>query len=74
MDETTQYRDGELVTFRQFSAENPVWTEASLRWLRFKSATNGAAGAGVFIQQGRRVLLCKPAFFRWLRSQQTRVV
>jgi hypothetical protein len=65
-------RDGDIVTFKQFSKNNPAWSEQSLRWLRFNQETNGLAGAGVFIEQGRRVLLDKPAFFSWVRQGRKR--
>jgi hypothetical protein len=41
-----------------------------LRWMRFNQETNGLAAAGAFITIGRRVLISKPAFFEWVRSQQ----
>ena len=55
-------RDGGIVTFKQFSQENPAWSEGSLRWLRFNEASNGLADSGAFIEQGRRVLIDKPRF------------
>jgi hypothetical protein len=66
------FRDGDIVTLKQFSKENPAWTEASLRWLRFNQSSNGLQSAGAFIQQGRRVLLDKPRFFSWIRNGQRR--
>ncbi len=66
MPDSTEYRDGDFATFSQFHQTNPAWTEASLRWLRFNEATNGAKKAGVFVEQGRRVLIYRPAFFRLL--------
>ncbi len=63
-------RDNEIVTFRQFAQENPAWTEASLRWLRFNEAQNGLASTGAFIQQASRVLIDKPKFFQWVRRGQ----
>lgn len=70
--ETTQeaVRDGDIVTFTQFSKDNPAWTVASLRWMRFNEHTNGLAQANVFVQQGKRVLLDKPRFFAWVRAGQ----
>lgn len=66
-------RDNDIVTIPQFSKDNPAWSEASLRWLRFNEAANGLAEAGAFIQQGRRVLIDKPRFFAWVRGPQRRV-
>lgn len=64
-------RGGDIVTIRQFTTENPAWSEQSLRWLRFNEETNGLAQAHAFIKHGRRVLLDKPAFFRWLKNGNT---
>lgn len=66
MQEPTTIRDGDVVTFKQFAEQNPAWSEASLRWLRFRAEDNGLAEAGAFIQHGRRVLILKPAFFAWI--------
>lgn len=65
-----EVRDGDIVTFKQFSKENPAWSEASLRWLRFNQSSNGLEASGAFIEQGRRILLDKPRFFNWVRSGQ----
>jgi hypothetical protein len=68
-----EVRDGDIVTFKQFSQENHAWSQASLRWLRFNESTNGLAEAGAFIQIGtKRVLIYKPRFFAWVRSGQKR--
>jgi hypothetical protein len=69
---TPEVRDGEIVTLKQFSRENPAWSESSLRWLRFNQSSNGLESAGAFIEQGRRVLLDKPAFFSWVRQGRKR--
>lgn len=69
---TSEVLDGQIVTLKQFSHENPAWTVASLRWLRFNESSNGLAEFGAFIQQGRRVLLDKPRFFEWVRGGQKR--
>lgn len=62
--------DGDIVTFDQFSAANPAWSSSSLRWMRFNAASNGSTKAGVWIQQGRRVLINKKKFFKWLLASQ----
>ena len=72
MTTAVEYRDGKVVTMREFARENTAWTEASLRWLRFTGAENDADQFSVFLKQGRRVLIDKPAFWRWLKSQQRR--
>jgi hypothetical protein len=71
-DAIPEARDGQIVTVRQFSQENPAWSEASLRWLLFNEEINGLARSGAVIRQGKRVLLDKPRFFLWVRSGQKR--
>jgi len=46
------------------------WTEPSLRWIIFNSATNGLDAAGAVVRQGRRVFIDEPKFFSWLRSSR----
>lgn len=67
-----EIRDGDVVTVKQFSQQNPAWSEGSLRWLRFNQDSNGLAEAGAFLEQGRRLLLHKPSFFAWVRNGQRR--
>ena len=68
--ESTEVRDGDIATVKQFSQQNPAWSEASLRWLRFHAEQNGLEQAGAFIELGRRVLIHKPSFFAWVRARQ----
>ena len=66
MSDPAEYRDGDFVTFSEFAKANTAWSKASLRWLRFTANSNGLAKAGAFVEQGRRVLIHKPAFFKWV--------
>lgn len=55
-----------LRTVRQFSAANPAFTEASLRWTIFNENTNGLAASGAILRHGRRVLIDEQRFFAWI--------
>ena len=66
MSDPAEYRDGDFAAFEEFSKANLAWTVPSLRWLRFNAHANGLERAGAFVEQGRRVLIYKPAFFRWV--------
>jgi len=59
-----------LATVKQFAFENPAFSEASLRWLLFKSDENGLAKSGAILRNGRRVLIDAEKFFQWLASRQ----
>ena len=51
-----------LLTFRQFAEKHPAFSEASLRWTRFRELENGFASA--FVSVGRaRVLVWEEEFF-----------
>jgi hypothetical protein len=54
------------LTVRQVARANPAFTEASLRWLLFNSATNGLDKDGVIIRLGKRVLIDRDKFGLWL--------
>ena len=57
-----------LLTVKEFSRQNPAFTEGSLRWLLFHRKDNGLECA--VIKVGRRVLLDVDQFFCWLANQQ----
>lgn len=57
-----------LQTVSQFAAESP-FSEAQLRWLIFRSRTNGLASAGAVVRIGRRVYLDVRALDRWIDGQ-----
>ncbi len=63
-----QYED--LRTIKQLAAENPAFTEASLRWLVFNARHNGLHQA--IIHVGRRVLIDKAQFVDWLNADSRR--
>jgi hypothetical protein len=57
-----------LLTFRQFAAKHPAFSEGSLRWLRFRQHENGFARA--FRAVGpNRVLIDEGAFFSVIEEQ-----
>ena len=58
----------ELLTFAEFTARYPSWTEGKLRWKRFHQATNGFAAA--FVEDGSRVLVNPHVFFEVLTSSK----
>jgi len=63
---------------KQFSLDNPAFTEPSLRWLIFNSrpreSTNGTIpGNGLekaLVRLGRRVLIDEDLFYEWIEEQQ----
>ncbi len=62
-----------LLTIPQFSKKHPAFPVGGLRWMRFNSKTNGMESAGIFVQNGRRVLINEEKFFSRLESQNDRV-
>jgi len=60
----------QLKTVRQFSDDNPAFSEASLRWQISKAKENGLADAGVILRNGRRVLIDSDRFHKWLEARQ----
>lgn len=59
-----------LRSVRQLSQENPVFSEASLRWLIFNSKQNGLDVA--LVRVGRRVLINKQRFNEWLQQRHSK--
>ena len=60
-----------LSTLSRFAEKHPdAFTEASLRWLRFRQDSNGFASA--FVTVGRRVLIDEDAFFEVIAQQNGR--
>lgn len=62
-----------LYTIRQFTAQQPAFSEGSLRWLIFHAEDNGLLAAGAILRNGRRVLIDGERFLKWLDSRQQRV-
>ncbi len=58
-----------LKTIKQFSRDNPAFTEASIRWQVFNENSNGLTEAGAIVRMGRRVLIDEGRWFDWLDSQ-----
>lgn len=57
-----------LRTVKQLAAENPAFTEGSLRWLVFNAASNGFDTA--IVRVGRRVLIDVPKLNDWLEANR----
>ncbi len=58
-----------LLTVRQVCEAHPAFTEGGLRFLIFKSASNGLDAAGAVIRIGRKVLIDETAFLAWVHRQ-----
>lgn len=57
-----------LRTVRQIAESSPAFTEASLRWLIYRSDVNGMDQ--VLVRVGRRVLLDTEKFDEWLEGKR----
>jgi hypothetical protein len=58
-----------LKTVKQFSIDNPAFSEASIRWQVFNEGSNGLKESGAIVRMGRRVLVDEDRWFQWLDSQ-----
>ncbi|HRV08024.1 MAG TPA: hypothetical protein P5568_06095 [Acidobacteriota bacterium] len=56
----------DLVTVRQLAAEIPGFTEGGLRYRIFHAEKLGLSGA--ILRVGRKVLIDREAFLRWLQD------
>lgn len=59
-----------LLRVRQLAEQNPGLSEASIRWLIFKSHENGLAQSGALLRNGRAILIDRGRFFAWLDGKQ----
>lgn len=57
----------DYITVKQLAAENPAFTEGSIRCLIFHCEKNGFDSC--IRRIGRRVLLSRTAFCHWIESQ-----
>jgi hypothetical protein len=57
-----------LYTFKQFIAEQKLFTEGSLRNMIFKRHENGLEESGAIKRFGRKILIDKEKFFTWVNS------
>lgn len=53
----------------QFCKENPAFTDASVRWLIFNSASNGLDEFGAIVRLDRRVFIDTDRFFAWIDAR-----
>lgn len=58
----------QLRTVRQLATENPIFSEASLRWHIFNAKANGLDRA--IVRVGRKILIDRVEFDRWLESKR----
>ena len=56
-----------LLTLRQFAEKHPAFSEASLRWTRFRELENHFATA--FVSVGSRIFVWEEEFFRVIARQ-----
>ncbi len=56
-------------TVKQFSQDNPAFSESGLRWQIFNENTNGLKESGAIIRMGRKVLIDEDKFHEWLVIQ-----
>lgn len=57
-----------LRSVRQLAAECPAFSQASIRWSIFHASSNGLAPA--LVRLGKRVLIDRDAFERWVYSHR----
>jgi len=57
-----------LYTFKQFIAEQNLFTEGSFRKMILKRHENGLEQSGAIKMFGRKTLIDKDKFFKWINS------
>lgn len=67
------------LTVKQFSANNPAFTELALRNIIFKAQvrqssygiikSNGLVESGALVRVGRKILINEPKFYAWIEAQ-----
>ena len=56
-------------TVKQFSRDNPAFSEGGLRWQIFNENTSGLKESGAIVRMGRKVLIDEDKFHEWLVIQ-----
>ena len=56
-------------TVKQFSQDNPAFSEGGVRWQIFNENTNGLKESGAIVRMGRKVLIDEDKFHEWLVIQ-----
>ena len=59
---------GRLYTFKQFVLEQKLFSDASLRNMIFKRHENGLEESGAIKRFGRKILIDKDKFYKWINS------
>lgn len=57
-----------LMTFKQFAAKYPAFSEGSLRWMRFNASGRFGHVQDAFVQLAGRVLVDEEVFFSRVKS------
>lgn len=57
-----------LYTVKQFSKEQRVFTEGSLRNMIFLKEENGLAESGAILKYGKKILIDKEKFIAWFNK------
>lgn len=60
-------------TIKQFCQRHQAFTKGGVRHNIFHEKTNGLAGSGAIVRNGRRVLINEGKFFIWLEDQNKTV-
>ena len=58
-----------LYTVKQFVGEQRIFTEASIRNMIFLRDKNGLEQSGALKRYGRKILIDKEKFFKWIESR-----
>lgn len=61
-----------LYTVKQFSEEQRIFSEASVRNMIFLRDQNGLEESGAIKRYGRKILIDKEKFFKWIESLPTK--
>jgi hypothetical protein len=61
----------DYITIRQLTTSNPAFTEGGIRALIFRSKSNGFDSC--IRRIGRKILISKSAFSRWIEAQNGEV-
>lgn len=61
-----------LYTVKQFTTEQRIFSEASVRNMIFLRHENGLEESGAIKRYGRKILIDKEKFFKWMYSLPTK--
>lgn len=58
-----------LKSIKNFTKDNPSFTEGGMRSLIFNEETNGLKDSGAILRIGRKILIDEPKFYNWIKAQ-----